>query len=172
MTSRNLTEVFVIMRNNAQHNRNMYDDDRVSDRVVFLCYFSSLPMFTQNNHFLLGETRVVTVKNSWSAHYTKLKKVLSWEMIVAHHLFGWISWKKLNIRYRSEFSSVNIFFFLVNRWVIRSKIEIFFRNFMVESNRNWTNWDRCMPDIYWDRLSMTDAKKRNWSKNWAKRFRN
>ncbi len=30
MTSRNLTEVFLIMRNNAQHNRNMYDDDRVS----------------------------------------------------------------------------------------------------------------------------------------------
>lgn len=30
MTSRNLTEVFVIMRNNALHNRQMYAEDRVS----------------------------------------------------------------------------------------------------------------------------------------------
>lgn len=43
MTSRNLTEVFVIMRNNAQHNRNMYDDDRVSDRVVFFVLFFFSP---------------------------------------------------------------------------------------------------------------------------------
>lgn len=34
MTSRNLTEVFVIMRNNASKNRNHYDD-RVSLHMLF-----------------------------------------------------------------------------------------------------------------------------------------
>lgn len=57
MTSRNLTEVFVIMRNNAQHNRNMYDDDRVSQKVnSFFCVHQKI--------IISMVRRVVTVKSS------------------------------------------------------------------------------------------------------------
>lgn len=36
MTSRNLTEVFVLMRNNAQHTKHIYSDEKVSKNIPLL----------------------------------------------------------------------------------------------------------------------------------------
>lgn len=52
MTSRNITEVFILMRNNAIQNRNMYDD-RVRCRVSLFPKLKHMEALLSNNGFFV-----------------------------------------------------------------------------------------------------------------------
>lgn len=109
MTSRNLTEVFVLMRNNAIQNRNMYDD-RVSEIAHIEPYGKSVlyPISLELMWFLLFLpdfffSILVTMKNYYGVHFVKLRKDLNLAMTMKHRHRGSISLKKPNILFPSKF---------------------------------------------------------------------
>lgn len=82
MTLRNMTEVFILMRNNAIKNRNMYEDrvSVVQGLGILPCHQNCIPdKFVLLNHlfFINGiYSGLVIVKNYYQDRYTMLKRAL------------------------------------------------------------------------------------------------
>lgn len=86
MTSRNLTEVFILMRNNAIQNRNMYEDN-VSDSLLICQGRRHHTPFMSGNILIIRRSQMIAI-NYCRGHYTMPKKDYGCETILDHHQPG------------------------------------------------------------------------------------
>lgn len=101
MTSRNMTEVFILMRNNAIQNRNMYDE-RVSISKCEKHSFQTV-WYDQLTVLVSVFSGPVTVRNYCSVHCMMPRKDLSYKTSTGHRRVGSINSKRHNTQFRSEF---------------------------------------------------------------------